>query len=124
MDAIASRSSTGRSFVRTITLTGSGSRTTSAFGGAAIAARSALNGVVRSSGSFTTKYASANFTSGGSDIPRLRRLRARAERVSRDVAAAGGEVVAERELRLVHGDGGVLCVRDVGDVDERVRPQG
>ena len=70
MDAIASRSSAGRSFVRTMTLIGSAARTTSAFGGAAMAARSALNGVVRSSGSATTKYASANFTSRGSDMPR------------------------------------------------------
>jgi hypothetical protein len=51
---MASRSSAGRSFVRMMTLIGRISDVTSITGGAPVIVRSALNGVVRSSGNSTT----------------------------------------------------------------------
>src|SRR3954453_22318327 len=85
MDAIGSARRAGRSFVRTTTLIGSGSLTSSIRVGP-MASRNALNGVVRSDGSGVVQYASANFTSAGNVIVR-QALRPRAYDVQPRISA-------------------------------------
>ena len=79
----------------------------------AIAARNALNGVVRSDGSGIDQYASANFTSGGSVIVALGVQPARV-----------ATVVADRES-ATHASAiaAYFASATRRDVDERVRPQ-
>src|ERR1041385_2150394 len=64
IEATASRNSAGRFFVRTITLTGTGSLAMSIRGGSAIASRHCVKLMVRSDGNPILQYPSANFASG------------------------------------------------------------